>query len=90
MIKFIRKFVLSRKNAPVLHSIVIDPVIAHRYFNVNKIASSLEKANTVLENARINGNADAIHTWEIIVSSLRHRWNDCMVEVATNGHYTFE
>jgi hypothetical protein len=65
-------------------------VMYDKYFNVNKIAESLEKANKILETCKGNGNVDAITTWERIVASLQMKWRDAMVEVNTNGKYSFE
>ena len=61
-----------------------------RTIDVNKLASSIEKAKKTLEVAKKYGNADAIQTWEIILYKLQINWKDAMVEMASNSrHYQF-
>ena len=65
-----------------------------RFVNVNAIADGIEKANAVLvalhsgETGRYNENA--IATWERIRAALRTNWKSAMIEVQTDGYYTFE
>lgn len=72
------------KQNPTVH-----PADSKRIINIDKIAQSLEKANTVLLTTQSIGNAEAIATWERIVAALQHRWRDAQIEVSTNGHYSF-
>jgi len=71
----------------------MNPKDSSRIVSVETIANSIEKANKVLialhsgETGRYN--EEAIATWERILASLRHRWNDAMIEVQTDGHYYF-
>ena len=68
------------------------PAEAGRIVNVNKIASSIEKAHNVLKNLKATRkpNREAIATWERIIAALQSQWRNAMVEVASNGRYSFE
>ena len=95
MIKFIHKFVLSREHPDsVIHTIAVNPIELQSNINVSQIAIAIEKASIVLNNLRAGGilgvNTEAIATWERILASLQHKWMSGMIEVQTNGHYTFE
>ena len=71
---------------------VMGAVDASRIVNVTAIAASIEKANqvlTALKSAR-KPNQEAIKTWERIEASLRFVWSDAMIEVSTDGRYSFE
>lgn len=68
------------------------PAEAARIVNVSKIVESIDKANRVLTNLKAahKPNKEAIATWECINAALRFRWDDAMVEVSSNGRYSFE
>jgi hypothetical protein len=70
----------------------MNPIDAARYVNVNKIADGIEKATIVLESLlqKEQPNFEAIATWERIRASLQMRWRDCMINVQTNGRYSFQ
>jgi hypothetical protein len=72
----------------------MNPIDSARYINVNKIANSIEKANRVLidlhSGASGRYNEEAVATWNRIIAALQMKWRDAMVEVQSNGHYSFE
>jgi hypothetical protein len=68
----------------------VDPEISKKYINVSALASSIEKAHRTLNICIHNGNQDAIDTWVRICAALQMKWRDALVEIQTNGHYTFE
>ena len=79
------RFLPSNKPKPVMA-----PQDACKYLDVNKIANSIEKAHKTLLLCKRIGNVEAVATWERILAALRHRWNEAMIQVVTDGRYNFE
>lgn len=79
------KFLTQIRKRPV-----ITPTEAAKYINVNQIANSIEKVNATLTICRQIGNEEAIATWERILASLQCRWREAVVEVESNGKYSYQ
>lgn len=75
---------------PTKRTSTVDPNESRKIVNVGTIAASIEKAEKTLNICIVNQNIEAIATWERILASLRMKWRDAMVEVETNGNYTFD
>lgn len=58
--------------------------------NVNKIVESIEKAEVVLKRVQEFRNIEAIITWTRILAALNWQWQDALIEMQTNGKYSFQ
>lgn len=61
-----------------------------KVINVNKIVESIEKANIVLDRCKVSGNKEAIITWTRILAALNWQWQNALIEMQTNGKYSYQ
>ena len=57
--------------------------------DVNHLSDSIGKVKLILDNVKLSGNVEAIHTWELVWAQLQHNWRAARVELETHGNYTF-